>query len=189
MKRRLLKGNSIRPTRTVETETGYVVTSRLRFTAMTLFQKVIFGVLIAIFAAMIYRDGLSFDAIGGATIILAAIGLLFQLSPLFMRVEFDKNRQQIKIRCGVLDRATLPIEDSSAFVFDNADKIEYRQGQRGSVLGYGIQFSVNERKAWDSAHVTTLVAVLNEMLSLTRTTPAQNAATDETVTEDPNPMS
>ena len=183
MKQRLLKGNSIRPTRTRETATGYIVTSRLRFTAMTLFQKIIFGVLIAVFAAMIYRDGLSFDVIGGAVIVLGAVGLLFQISPLFVHVEFDKQQQHVKLRCGVLDHATLPIETSSAFIFDNVDKIEYRQGQRGSVLGYGIQFSVDEEKAWDSAHVTTLVAVLNEMLNLTRTAPAQDTA------DEPNPMS
>ncbi len=188
MKQRLLKGNALRPTRAYETETGYVVKSRLRFTAMTLLQKIIFGALIAIFAAMIYRDGLSFDTIGGAVISLGAIGALFQVLPLWVRVEFDTHKQQVKLRCGILDRATLPIESSSVFVFDNDDKIEYRQGQRGSVLGYGIQFSVNKEKAWDSAHVTALVAVLNEMLNLARNTPAQYPVVNEAVIDDYNPM-
>jgi hypothetical protein len=188
MKQRLLKGNALRPTRAYEVETGYVVKSRLRFTAMTLFQKIIFGVLIILFAAIIYGDGLSFDTIGGAVIILGAVGALFQILPLFLKVEFDAQKQQVKMRCGILDRATLPIESGSVFVFDNEDKIEYRQGQRGSVLGYGIQFSVNKEKAWDSAHVTALVAVLNEMLNLTRNATPLDPEAKEAVVEDYNPM-
>lgn len=188
MTQRLLKGNVLRATRAYETPTGYIVKSRLRFTAMTLLQKITFGALIIVFAAMIYRDGMSFDTIGGAIIILGAISVLFQIMPLFVRVEFDKNTQQVKMRCGALDRATLPIENGSVFVFDNDDKIEYRQGQRGSILGYGIQFNVNKEKAWDSAHATALVAILNEMLNLTRNAPAEKATADEAATDDYNPM-
>ncbi len=92
-----------------------------------------------------------------------------------MTFTFDKDAQRVKINPGIFKRSTQPIDADSVFTFDNNDQLEYRRGLNGSVFGYGIKFSVNPKKPWDNAHVTALVAPLNEVLKRTRTAPAKPA--------------
>lgn len=176
--KRIFKGQIPRPTRVYETDTGYVVKTRLSFKAMTLFQKIVFGILCVFLGGVVFLGGaIQIETIGGAAFILAVVGAIFQAWPLWVTFTFDKGAQRVKINPGIFKRSTQPIDTDSVFTFDNNDQLEYRRGLNGSVFGYGIKFSVNPKKPWDNAHVTALVAALNEVLKLTRTAPAKPAPT------------
>lgn len=183
--KRILQDQVTRPTRVYETDTGYLVKSRIRYRALNFAQWffVMFIPLAAVSEILDPESTASTVNLMGATgFFMLIIIILFMVLPLRVSVRFDVPRQRVYIAFGLFKRKVAPIDSGSIFVFDNIDKIEYRHGLNSSAFAFGLKLPTREGKDWDNARAGAVVTTLNAVTKLAQ----QAIAAQETTSSQSN---
>lgn len=186
--KQILKNEISAPTKIYETDSGYVVKSRVPNKGMTLPQAALLSVTFLITGIIGQTSEQAGEIAGGLFLFFLLQTLIFPL-PVFVEFTFSKSTQTVRFKKSFIPRGRYPIDDNSVFVSNVEDhQIEYRRGLNQADIAAAMQFKAQKEKHVKilASRMAGLVAALNEAMKRSRT--EQALASQPEDNQDMNPL-
>jgi hypothetical protein len=186
--KQILKNEISAPTKIFETNSGYIVKSRLPNKGMTLPQAVLLSVTFLLTGIVGQASEQAGEIAAAFFLFFLFQALIFPL-PVFVEFSFNKSAQTVGFKKSFIPRGRYPIDDSSVFVSNVEDhQIEYRRGLNQADIAAAIQFKAQKETDIKklALRMAGLIAALNETMKRSKT--EQASATQPENNQDMNPL-